>query len=210
MSRLNTLYPNDEFLKNISNMFGKVDSKSEIEIKQEIEQIGYKEFYRYYNEKGVYIKQLQQENKQLKEQLEYLRSGEYYNQLRFENEMLQQVVDTNGVPSEVYDYIDCTHRNTELLKENQELKKQLEEYQQELEKADSITQSCIFNSKEESKISYRKCLNILDKKETQQKEFIEWLKTMNRMYQNEYKDIDTAEHYNCVLKKYKEIIGGKE
>ena len=68
------------------------------------------------------IEQLQQENKQLKEQLEYLRSGEYYNQLRFENEMLQQVVDTNGVPSEVYDYIDCAHRNTELLKENQELK----------------------------------------------------------------------------------------
>ena len=65
---------------------------------------------------------LKKENKQLKEQLEYLRSGEYYNQLRFENEMLQQVVDTNGVPSEVYDYIDCTHRNTELLKENQELK----------------------------------------------------------------------------------------
>lgn len=96
-----------------------------------------------------------------------------------------------------------------ILKENQELKKQVEEYQQELEKADSITQSCIFNGKKESKISYRKCLNILDKKETQQKEFIEWLETMNRMYQNEYKDIDTAEHYNCVLQKYKEIIGGK-
>ena len=69
-----------------------------------------------------YNQALLKENKQLKEQLEYLRSGEYYNQLRFENEMLQQVVDTNGVPSEVYDYIDCTHRNTELLKENQELK----------------------------------------------------------------------------------------
>lgn len=72
------------------------------------------------------IEQLQQENQSLKKQLEYLRSGEYYNQLRFENEMLQQVVDTNGVPSEVYDYIDCTHRNTELLEENQSLKKQLE------------------------------------------------------------------------------------
>ena len=69
-----------------------------------------------------YVKKLQQENKQLKEQLEYLRSGEYYNQLGFENQMLQQVVDTNGVPSEVYDYIDCTHRNTELLKENKQLK----------------------------------------------------------------------------------------
>lgn len=72
------------------------------------------------------IRKLQQENQNLEKQLEYLRSGEYYNQLRFENEMLQQVVDTNGVPSEVYDYIDCTHRNTELLEENQELKKQVE------------------------------------------------------------------------------------
>lgn len=78
------------------------------------------EFYKQLSE------QLQQENQNLEKQLEYLRSGEYYNQLRFENEMLQQVVDTNGVPSEVYDYIDCTHRNTELLEENQELKKQLE------------------------------------------------------------------------------------
>ena len=63
-----------------------------------------------------------EENQKLKKQLEYLRSGEYYNQLRFENEMLQQVVDTNGVPSEVYDYIDCTHRNTELLEQNQKYK----------------------------------------------------------------------------------------
>lgn len=74
-----------------------------------------------------------EEIKSLEKQLEYLRSGEYYNQLRFENEMLQQVVDTNGVPSEVYDYIDCTHRNTELLEENQELKKQIEEYQKALD-----------------------------------------------------------------------------
>ena len=63
-----------------------------------------------------------EEIKSLEKQLKYLRSGEYYNQLRFERDMLQQVVDTNGVPSEVYDYIDCTHRNTELLKENQALK----------------------------------------------------------------------------------------
>ena len=155
------------------------------------------------------IEQLQQENKQLKEQLEYLRSGEYYNQLRFENEMLQQVVDTNGVPSEVYDYIDCTHRNTELLKENKELKKQVEEYQQELEKADSITQSCIFNGKKESEISYRKCLNILDKKETQQKEFIEYLKHQVKL-QEELNDIHLATGFEEILQKYKEIIGGKE
>lgn len=64
---------------------------------------------------------LLKEIKELQSQLSYLRSGEYYNQLRFENEILQNVVDTNGVPSEVYDYIDCTHRNTELLEKKQEL-----------------------------------------------------------------------------------------
>ena len=76
----------------------------------------------YYDGLKEVIGMVQQENADLKKQLKYLRSGEYYNQLRFENEMLQQVVDTNGVPSEVYDYIDCTHRNTELLEENQKLK----------------------------------------------------------------------------------------
>lgn len=69
MSRLNTMYPDDEFLKNISDIMGKLDNKNEREIKQEIEQIGYKEFYRYYKEKDVYIKQLQQENEQLKEDI---------------------------------------------------------------------------------------------------------------------------------------------
>lgn len=49
--------------------------------------------------------------------------------------------------------------------------------------------------------------NLIIELENQQKEFIEWLEAMNRMYQNEYKDIDTAEHYNCVLQKYKSIIG---
>ena len=70
MSRLNTMCPNDDFLKGISNVMGKIDSKNEIEIKQEIEQVGYKEFYRYYKEKNVYINQLKRENKELQSQLE--------------------------------------------------------------------------------------------------------------------------------------------
>ena len=41
----------------------------------------------------------------------------------------------------------------------------------------------------------------------QQKKFIEWLEAMSKMYENEYKDIDIAGHYNCVLAKYEEIIG---
>lgn len=122
-----------------------------------------------------------------------------------------------------------THNESvEIQKENQELKKQLEEYQQELEKADSITQSCIFNGKEESKISYRKCLNILDKKETQQKVFIKYLEdeikqntpSLRWKHYNEdgFNDYD-VENPSCIevrpndkifkeiLKKYKEIIG---
>ena len=62
-----------------------------------------------------------------------------------------------------------------LKEESEELKKQLEEYENELEKADSITQSCIFNGKKESEISYRKCLNMLEKHKDQQKKFIEYL-----------------------------------
>ena len=102
-----------------------------------------------------------------------------------------------------------------LLKENQELKKQVEEYQQELEKADSITQSCIFNGKEESKISYRKCLNMLDKKETQQKEFIEYMnKTIEELECDDVGDeemkgylIQRIDTFEEILKKYKSIIG---
>ena len=37
--------------------------------------------------------ELREENKQLKEQLEYIRNGEYYNQVRFERDMLQDLVD---------------------------------------------------------------------------------------------------------------------
>ena len=101
--------------------------------------------------------------------------------------------------------------------EAKELKKQVEEYQQELEKADSITQSCIFNGKEESKISFRKCLNILDKKETQQKEFIEYLeneikttkiKYGNKLTEKGYIDIAiTVRAYQYILQKYKSTIG---
>ena len=155
-----------------------------------------------------------EEIKSLEKQLEYLRSGEYYNQLRFENEMLQQVVDTNGVPSEVYEYIDCTHRNTELLEENQELKKQLTTYQ-------ILYRDC--------KVDNLKNISKIEEMENQQKEFISYLES--EIYSIEPKG--TGINYNCeydseedyinameeqsklnilkeVLSKYKSIIGGKE
>ena len=75
MSRLNTMYPNDDFLKNISNMFGKIDSRNETEIKQEIEQIGYKEFYRYYKEKDIRINLLKD---RIDKAIEYIENNSLY------------------------------------------------------------------------------------------------------------------------------------
>lgn len=70
---------------------------------------------------------LQQENEKLKKQLEYLRGGEYYNQLRFENKMLQDIVDNGEVSKEDREFIDCTHRNTELLEQQKEFIDYLED-----------------------------------------------------------------------------------
>ena len=99
--------------------------------------------------------------------------------------------------------------------EAKELKKQLEEYENELEKADSITQSCIFNGKKESEISFRKCLNMLEKHNNQQKEFIEYMnKTIEELEcddvdDEEIKDylIQRIDTFKEILSKYKEIIG---
>ena len=62
------------------------------------------------------------EFKELKKQLEYLRSGEYLNQLKFERNMLENIVQNCEVSKEDKEFIDMTHRNTELLEENQKLK----------------------------------------------------------------------------------------
>ena len=67
-----------------------------------------------------------EEIKSLEKQLEYLRSGEYYNQLRFENEMLQYLVDKKEISKEDKEFIDMTHRNTELLGQQKEFISYLE------------------------------------------------------------------------------------
>ena len=145
-----------------------------------------------------------EEKENLQEQLDYLRSGEYLKQLRFERDMLQHVVDTNGVPSEVYDYLDCTHRNTELLEENQELKKQLEIVRKKYE----------FETKNRDKV-----YKMLRRKDGQQKDFIEWLEDKlvvlnNIVATEEYEDnrhhaLIRRTAFEEILSKYKEIIGIK-
>ena len=67
------------------------------------------------------------ENQELKEQIEYLKGGEYLNQLRFERNMLQDVVDKMEVLKEDKMFIDMTRRNTELLEENRKYKEVIDE-----------------------------------------------------------------------------------
>ena len=69
-----------------------------------------------------------EEVKELKKQLEYLRSREYYNQLRFERDMLQYVADNGKVSKEDKEFIDMTHRNTELLEVIEELREYIEDW----------------------------------------------------------------------------------
>ena len=69
----------------------------------------------------------ERENQELKEQLDYLRSGEYLNQLRFERDMLQHVVDNSKVSKVDKEFIDMTHRNTELLAQQKEFIEYLED-----------------------------------------------------------------------------------
>lgn len=87
------------------------------------------------------IKAILEENQELKKQLEYLRSGEYLNQLKFERNMLQDVVDDMEVAPEDKAFIDCTHRNTELLEENQRLKNQRKLAEEVFELQEAITKA---------------------------------------------------------------------
>lgn len=82
-----------------------------------------------YGRKNIkyHFQRLQQENAQLKKQLEYLRSGEYLNQLKFERNLLEDIVQNSEVSKEDKEFIDMTHRNTELLEENQQLKSVIKE-----------------------------------------------------------------------------------
>lgn len=147
-----------------------------------------------------YIKQLQQENQELKKQIEYLKGGEYLNQLKFERNMLQDVVDKMEVSKEDKKFIDMTHRNTELLEENRELKKQLEKKDNLVDKAIHVS----LNQKSTIE-NYKYKIDVL---KTQQKEFIEWL-------EKESKELirDAGYHQRIcleILEKYNEIIGGTD
>lgn len=127
-----------------------------------------------------------------------------------EDEIYNEYLDNNKSYISDFDRFCIEHCQDikNILEENEELKKQLEEYKKELEKADSITQNCIFNDKEDSKISFRKCLNMLEEYKNQQKEFINYLNEYYLLL-NDKPDLIEESQLDIlkeVLLKYKEII----
>ena len=151
----------------------------------------------YGNKSQVERDLLYMENEELNNQLEYFRSNEYLNQLRFERDILQDIANKGEISKEDKDFIDCTHRNTELLEENQKLKKQLEN-NSKINVADHKYAS--------------KCEDKVIVLENQQEEFIKWLEDgIQKVTHTEFFDerIQRAGliAYNRCLQKYKSIIG---
>ena len=164
--------------------------------------------------------------KNLKQQLDYIRSGEYYNQLRFEREMLEYIVKNGEVSKEDKQFIDMTHRNTELLEENQELKKQLEEWEHHLkcskEMLDIQGQKgnydydeymlglyngmeyiiALFETREPNYIS-GKDVEFPNNK-TQQKEFINYLEDEIKTLEKDI--LETVEDMDIYMKQVKSLI----
>ena len=154
-------------------------------------------------------KQLLEENQELKKQLGYLHSGEYLNQLRFERNMLQDVVSKMEVSKEDKMFIDMTRRNTELLEENKELKEQLEVGKEQ------------YNDLVEEKENLQEQLSNSHQINAQQNEFIEYLNKYikeRRRLSKLHKEYSLSEErlspqwhvLENVLLKYKEIIGFKD
>lgn len=104
---------------------------------------------------------------------------------------------------DVQNIIDCYEKDIKYIerleKENQQLK-------EELQKSDSITQSCIFQGKKESTINFRKCLKQLDLYKSVMDEVKEYIKLISSDYDTLYnQDIELViKHLLEILNKVKE------
>ena len=165
-----------------------------------------------------YITNLQKENKDnleciksLKEQLESVINE---NQKLLETWHKNNDKNINLISENEY----LKETNEEHRKINGDLRKENQKLKEELSKADSITQSCIFNGKEESEISYRQCLNMLeDYKQENQKlvkvieEAIKYNKELCEIYDCGM-ELSNAQTNLFILEKYKltELKGGSD
>lgn len=94
-------------------------------------------------------------------------------------------------------------RLNEIVKEQQ---KEIEEYQKELEKADSLTQSCIFEGSKSAGKTYRQCLNMLEKQQQRINRAIEYIETNANYDENIKQCRDNL--YDCECDDLLEILKG--
>lgn len=116
--------------------------------------------------------------------------------------------------SDLYGILDVvSYEEYEKLQQKvEQLEKEVNEYQKELEKADSITQSCIFQGKQESKISFRKCLNRLEQLENIRKEAIKATKDVKQFVYDELVDrnVSGATETHCKIMNLLNILNKGE
>lgn len=142
-----------------------------------------------------------------KELLEYMRKVDTNFNTHLENGTIEMSLEYYNLCAELMT------RGINAIQENEQLKKEIKEYQEELSKADSITQSCIFDGAKESAISYRECLNELDKYKSlyeNEKDHTDTLKRIIKKIEEYIKNIDeeefiNTEHYVEILDLLKEI-----
>lgn len=135
----------------------------------------YKNFCSILDTKSQVLERTAKENQELKKQLDYLRSEEYLNQLRFERDMLQHVVDNSKVSKVDKEFIDMTHRNTELLAQQKEFIEYLENekdrlsrecsqiYEDSLGKTKLVNED-IFNEVDTILSKYKEIIGVKDEK----------------------------------------------
>ena len=118
-------------------------------------------------------------------QIQYEFCEQYEDEIKYLQQKVEQLENENEYlkmsnPEQNMEHFRIVNENKRkidmLRKEKKKKEKEVNEYQKELEKADSITQSCIFQGKQESKISFRNCLNRLEQLENIRKEAIEYVK----------------------------------
>ena len=104
---------------------------NESEIKMEIEQIGYQEFYRYYQEKDIYIDLLKQENERLKSQLDFI---DEQNKCidKLENGITNLQKENQSLKNNYNDNEQAIHK---IMEENEQLRTELNNYKSRNEKA---------------------------------------------------------------------------
>lgn len=138
-----------------------------------------------------------------------------YEKLEKENQELKQLIKENTVlvEDENGNYQELNINPLKIQQENQELKKQLHEasieIQHLIEQDIDCPSSCnkLEELKEQLEASRRVSKHHLNREldlENQQKEFIEWLEH----YKKALLSVGSKIPIDCVLEKYKEIIGG--